>query len=511
MDECLGHAVSGLRPDERSHPYNGDSMSALRAATVGCALLCVGGAAFGQAEFRVYEDHPRLFLEPSRLQRLRKDVDRQSLRWQSLSNLIAAETAFDEQPLVDALRFQVEGAEAHGQTAVAWSMRLAQDGIRSAADLRQAALVYDWCYDLFDASDRDGLRDALADAVSTLLPQASLGVGLIRAGILASIAAAGDWDGSEAALATLLGTHWKSEVQHKLRDGLIGDDGASLIAALETGLAVRHNLEIDPLQPGIDSVRALVRCRPLSYFPVDIEADSGTLRWPSRYGADEQQARLQAPLYRIAEMLLVAYEANLPEFQFLQGWIRDESYLLASQLVAPYEFLWVNPYLPGLTSQSSPLLAHDQVRGRIFGRLDWDRPTTWLGYAEGRLELMADGELSATTSFGRLAPIYFPESVVVPIAPPAKITLSWEPSREQAPEYAKIYLIGLAAGETYGLRLGGREARLVQAGAGGIIVLQSDPNANKRNRIDFRRRVRLELRPTLKPTDPRRAQPTLRR
>ena len=486
-------------------------MSALRAATLGCALLCLSGTAFGQAEFRVYEDHPRLFLEPSRLQRLRMDVDRRSLRWQSLSDLIAAEAAFDEQPLVDALRFQVEGSEAPGLAALAWSMRLAEAGIQTAAELRQAALVYDWCYDLFDASDRDGLKVALTDAVSALLPQAALDAGLIRAAILASIATAGDWEESEAALATLLGTHWQAEILPRLRSGRIGDDGASLIAALETGLVVRHNLEWDPLQPGIDAVRSLVRCRMLSYYPLDIETEGGRLRWPSQFGASEQQARQQAPLHRIAEMLLVAYEANLPEFQFLQGWIRDENYLLPSQLVAPYEFLWVNPYLPGLTSQSSQLLVHDQVRGRIFGRLSWDMPTTWLGYFDGRLEMLADGELSTTASFAGLPPIYFPEAVVVPIAPPARISLSWEPSREQAPENAKIYLIGLRAGETYGLKVGGREARLIQADAGGIIVLRNDPNADKRNRIDLRRRIRLELRPTLKPTNPRRPQPTLRR
>lgn len=486
-------------------------MSALRAATLGCALLCFSGTVFAQAEFRVYEDHPRLFLEPSRLQRLRKDVDRQSLRWRSLSHLVASETAFDEQPLVDALRFQVEDAEASGQAAIAWSMRLAENGIASAAELRHAALVYDWCYNLFDESDRDVLRDAMADAISAVLPQAAVGVGLIRAAILASIASAGDWDGSEPALATLLGTHWKAEVVPNLRSGAISDDGASLVAALETGLVVRHNLEWDPLQPGIDAVRSLVRCRMLSYYPLDIAAASGTLRWPSRFGANEQQAREQAPLDRIAEMLLVAYEANLAEFQFLQGWVRDENYLFPSQMVAPYEFLWVNPYLPGLTSQSSPLLAHDQVRGQIYGRLDWSLPTTWLGYSDGRLELLTNGELATTDSFAGLAPVYFPESVVVPIAPPAKIALSWEPSRDQAPENAKIYLIGLQAGETYGLKLGGRDARLVQAGAGGIIVLRNDPHAHKRDRIDLRRKVRLELRPTLKPTDPRRPQPTLRR
>ncbi len=485
-------------------------MSALRAAIAGCGLLCLVSAASGQVEFRVYEGHPRLFLDPDRLQRLRKDAERQSLRWQSLRVLIADGTAFDEQPLVDALRFQVAGDRVSGQSAIGWSERLAMRGIGTASELRQAALVYDWCYDLLDAPVRSGLRDVLANAVTALLPQAGLDPGLVRAAILASIATAGDWDGSETALATLLGTHWELEVLPALQGGALADDSAALIAVLETALAVRHNLESDPMQPGIDSVRALVRSRPLSYYPLEIDVAGGTLRWPSRYGLNERAARQNAPFDRIAEMLLVAYEANLPEFQFLQGWIRDERYLLSSQLAAPYEFLWVNPYLPGLTPESSPLLAHDPVRGRIFARFAWDQPTTWLGYSAGRLELLADGELSATTSFGELAPLYFPEAAVVPVAPPAKVTLSWEPSRERAPEAARIYLIGLQEGEAYGLRLGGRAARLVRAGAGGIVVLHSDPNVSRRDRIDLRRKVRLEIRPALKPAVPGRQRPTLR-
>ncbi len=486
-------------------------MRAFRAASLGCALLAFSGQGFGQAEFRVYEEHPRIFLESSRLTRLRKDLDRQTLRWRTLADLFAAGTRFAEQPLVDALRFQVEGNEESGREAVAWINRIAQDDIRTAAQLRQAALVYDWCRELFEVSDREAARDAMASAVGTLLPRADLDVGLIRAAIFASIALAGDWDGSEPALAQLLGMHWESNVRPSLETGALADEGSSLIAALEAALAVRHNLEQDLLQPGIAALRSLVICRMLSYYPLDLETAEGLARRPSRFGADERQAKLQAPLYRIAEMLLVAYEANLREFQFLQGWIRDETYLLQSPMVAPYEFLWVNPYLPGLTAQSSPLLAHDPVTGRLFGRLSWDQPTTWIGYADGRLEMLVQGEISSTESFAGLRPIYFPDAVVVPLEPPTKVVLSWEPSREQAPENARVFLLGLRAGETYGLKVGGREARLIQAGAGGIAVLRSDPNGSKRDRIDFRRKVRLELRPTLKPTNPNRPPPSLRR
>ena len=107
--------------------------------------------------------------------------------------------------------------------------------------------------------------------------------------------------------------------------------------------------------------------------------------------------------------------------------------------------------------------------------------------------------------------MYFPDAVVVPMEPPARVALTWQPANEEPPETARIFLVGLRPFETYGLKVGGREARLVDAGPGGIIVLRNDPNSPKRRRIDLRRKVRLELRPTLKPTDPRRPRPTLGR
>ena len=284
-----------------------------------------------------------------------------------------------------------------------------------------AALVYDWCHPLFDASTGAAARDAIAEAIEAVLPSGSIDVGLVRAAILAAIALAGDWGGSEQALAGLLGTHWNADVRPALETGQLTDDGASLIAVLEASLAVRHNLETDLLRPATEALAALVRTRLLSYYPVDIETSEGLARRPSRFGTDDGQAAIQAPLYRIAELLLVAYESNLREFQFIQGWVRDDHYLLRSPMAAPYEFLWGNPYLPGLTPQSAPTLAHDALRGRLYGRMDWQRPTTWIGYADERLKLLAGDSASASDSLQGLSPMYFPDAVVVPVQPPGQV------------------------------------------------------------------------------------------
>ncbi len=486
-------------------------MHACRVATVCCTLLACLGQVHGQAEFRVYEEHPRLFLTPARLARLRKEVARQSLRWQALRANVNAGAVFPEQPLVDALRFQVEGDKNAGERAVEWSRQLAEDRIATASDLRLAALVYDWCQQLLDAPTEAAVRDAMAGAVSEVLPQASLDPGLLRAAILASISLAGDWVGSEAALSELLGTHWETEIRPALESGELTDDGAALIAILETSLAVRHNLNADLLRPASEALAALVRTRLLSYYPLDIETTEGLARRPSRFGTDERRASVQAPLYRIADMLLVAYESNLREFQFLQGWIRNDMYLLRSPMAVPYEFLWVNPYLPGLASQSAPMLGHDPVRGRLYGRLSWQRPSTWIGYSHGSLQVLAEDQLSQTEEIGGLPPMFFPDAAVVPVTPPGKVVLAWPGGRDNAPETAAIYFIGLRQGETYALKVGGREAQLVVASKGGIVVLRTDANVRKRDRIDLRNKVRLELRPTLLPTDPRRPRPSLGR
>ncbi len=474
------------------------------------ALVCIVPL-FAQAEFRVYSEHPRLFLEPARLERLRKDVGRETLRWQALRDLFDAGTAFPEQPLVDALRLQVEGTEETGRRAVDWGRQLARDGIRTAGDLRQAAIVYDWCHGILATDVREDLRTAIARAIEEVLPTANAGVVLVRAAILASIAIAGEWAGSERALSVLVGNHWNGDLLPELEAGGLSDDGASLIAVIEATLAVRRNLEIDLLRPATESLASLVRTRLLSYYPLDIETAAGPARRPSHFGSDDAQASRQAPLYRIADMLLVAYESNLREFQFIQGWLRDDNYMLRTPRWSPYEFLWVNPYLPGLTPQSAPTLAHDGVRGRLFGRRHWQRPTTWIGYSDGRLELLTEDGSSTIDTFDGLEPLYFPEAVVVPVRPPSRFVLTWQPAGEPVPEVVNIVLIGLQSGDTYGLKVAGRAAGLVEAGPGGILIVRADVNAPRRDRIDLRRRVRIELRPTLKPTDPRRGRPSLRR
>ncbi len=470
-------------------------------------------AAFPQAEYRVYNDRPRLFLEADRLSRLKKEIARNSLRWETLHKLVSGGARFPEKPLLDALLYRLQGDERALQAAVAWARALSAGGIDNAADLRHAALVYDWCRDGFDAEQRKALGNAVVKALETLLPQANLDVGLIRSGFLAAIALAGDWEGSEPALEQLLGAHWKSDVERTLKRGGLVDDGAALIAVLETCHAVRYNLEIDLWRRAPAVFQTLANARLLSYYPFDVDTAEGRARRPAIFRDDRAQAAVQAPLYRIAEMLLVAYEANGREFQFIQGWLRNDSYSLRLPAGALYEFVWVNPYLPGLPPQSAPLLAHDAVRGRLFGRSRWEDPDFWIGYTGGRLEIVAGGRSTIVEAANRQVPLLFPGAAVAPVSVPAKLTVTLpegEGGRGSLSSEA-VYLIGLRPGDTYAVKVNNRRPVLMKAGAGGIVVIHNDPGAGKRGAIDFAKKLRIEVKPTLKPTDPGRARPTLRR
>src|ERR1700755_1115491 len=86
----------------------------------------------------VSTEHPRLLLRPNRLRLLRRERERKSARWQQLQLFMAGDAAMPEPGFAKALYYQVAGDADAGREAIAWA-------IGPGADLRQQALVYDWC------------------------------------------------------------------------------------------------------------------------------------------------------------------------------------------------------------------------------------------------------------------------------------------------------------------------------------------------------------------------------
>src|SRR5207245_7915923 len=71
--------------------------------------------------FRVYSDAPRLFLRPARLKLLRRERERQSLRWEQFDGLWTGNAPFAEPGWTAALRYQIAQDDAAGKKAVAWA------------------------------------------------------------------------------------------------------------------------------------------------------------------------------------------------------------------------------------------------------------------------------------------------------------------------------------------------------------------------------------------------------
>src|SRR5258708_27702162 len=133
----------------------------MRFALIFCFLLTCD--AQPQEEYRVYNEHPRLFLNAQRLRLLKRERTRESMRWREFELLVRAAAQLPEPGFALSLYFQVTGDEAIGKRAVDWALG-------SGADLRQLALVYDWCQPLLTPAQ----SKTLAAKIRRLIDQKSL-------------------------------------------------------------------------------------------------------------------------------------------------------------------------------------------------------------------------------------------------------------------------------------------------------------------------------------------------
>ncbi len=161
---------------------------------------------------------------------------------------------------------------------------------------------------------------------------------------------------------------------------------------LEILHAVRDNLNFDLR----DTFPAWFRQYPLMHLMAHYPAP-----WPGaenefRIPADETIETAgpdvrKAALSRAAELAMVAYDTNTSSSQLLQGWVTNDRFLLRGAFGIPYEFLWANPYQPGLSYYHVPLAQHDEIGGQLFVRSSWEDDAEWLGFFDGQLQLFRDG------------------------------------------------------------------------------------------------------------------------
>ena len=138
----------------------------------------------------------------------------------------------------------------------------------------------------------------------------------------------------------------------------------------------------------------------LSYYPATFPAGENDYRIPAAPHARRASRTCAARRFRARpNSSMVAFDSNAPGSQFLQGWLLNDHFLMRGTFGAPYEFLWANPYQPGLSYFQAPLVVHDSLLGRLFVRSSWDESAAWLGLFSGELQMFSgrrrDGARSA--------------------------------------------------------------------------------------------------------------------
>lgn len=343
------------------------------------ALACCVAVA-GQnsdADYKVYTEHPRLLLKAQRLRLLKRERERTSPRWVQFETLIRGKAQMPEPAFALALFYQVTAEEAVGKQAI-------QAALQPSTALRDVALAFDWCEALLSTSDRAALTKRLQQALAA---PAAKDLGAARDRAFAGLVL-----GDGRALRELVTNWWRGTTAPALVRGERQITHAELYPFLEMLHAVRDNLQIDMREDILPVFKDLAVERVLGYYPAVWPAAENEYRIPYYSGKADPDLKISA-LTRVGEMALVAFENNAQESQFLQGWLMHDRFVLRGPFGATYEFLWANPYQPGLPFEKLPLRYHNPRTGTLLLRSSWEDDATWVGWFGSSGQMFTDGRV----------------------------------------------------------------------------------------------------------------------
>ena len=409
-----------------------------------------------EEDFKVYSDHPRLFLNQRRLRLLKRERERTSLRWQQFEILMEGKAVMPEPGFSSALYYQVTGKKEHGRRAVQWALGPGADG-----DLRQLALVFDWCQELLSEVESRQLAGRLRKGLAA---QGTASISAMRDGALAAVALAGHApDNSEFHLSALVQNWWRKRTAPALRSGTAVIGREDLYAFCELLHAIQDNVKLDLREDAARYFKELPAFLLLAYYPATFPAAENEYRIPVYQGDGQPDLRL-ATLSRAAELCMVAYDTNNQELQYLQGWLINDRFVLRSPFGITYEFLWANPYQPGLSYYHFPLHVHDPLTGRLLIRSSWEESALWFYYDRGKVQMFENGTRKEMT--GRSAkPLEIGSSIIHFGASSMKFQVA------SGEDPLVCYVINLKAGARYEVEIDDEELAEHAADRGGIVSL----------------------------------------
>src|ERR1039457_1260617 len=429
---------------------------ALALAVAALAGLAPSIAPSQEESLRVDAAHPRIFLGARRLRLLRRERERQSLRWNQFHLLMAGKAPMPEPGFAQALYYRVSGSSEAGQQAVAWALG-------AGADLRQLALVFDWCQDILTEAQSKTLAAKLARGIQQSRRDSS--VAAFRSRLLAAVALSGHLpDVPEREIEQVVRKWWEGQVIPAInggREAIARDDVYALMEILHV---VRDNFNQDLREAAPRFFTDLPMVQLLSYYPATFPAGENDYRIPAAPPVGDQPDLRRAALSRAAEFSMVAFDGNAPGSQLLQGWLMNDHFLLRGTFGAPYEFLWANPYQPGLSYFQAPLVVHDSLFGRLFVRSNWDESAAWLGFFSGELQMFQDGGVTVLDPRAAAEPLDLGRAVILFGAHTQKFKVA-------AAGKEPVFVVGLKPRQNYLIEVDDEELSEQQTDPGGILAV----------------------------------------
>jgi hypothetical protein len=414
-------------------------------------------------DYRVYTDSPRLLLTKQRLRLLQRERSRQSMRWTQFDALITGGAQLPEPGFAWALYYQVARDEAAGKKAVEWALGDGQD-------LRQLALVFDWCTPVMTQAQADRLAAKIQKSMTM-----SEDLAKQSARTLAAIAVADRLpDHGESILKEVIVTWWRGSVVRKIENGQAAIPREQSYALYEMMHAIRDNLKIDLRESANAYFKNLPVDHLAGHYPSPLETAENEFRVPVYVRNGDPDIK-DATMSRAAELAMVAYDDNAIESQFLQGWLMQDRFLMRGGLGMVYEFMWANPYQPGLSYFHIPLVFHDGATGHVFARTSWDEDATWIGYFDGHLQLFRDGHIETLRSGAATKPVRIGDALLMG----AESKDAW---KFQADAEA-VFVLNLVPKAHYDVEIDDEELTDYEADAGGTLVLAFPEGTNTGVRI----------------------------
>ncbi|MDQ2776118.1 MAG: hypothetical protein M3Y57_14555 [Acidobacteriota bacterium] len=260
---------------------------------------------------------PKLLLTPQRLKRLQRDRERQTDRWLNFEQRVKTVPDSPERGFELALYYAVSGDEQRGRQAIQWALA-------HQCKVRQVALVRDWTAPLMTEAERQQFG---THACPNYHP---------------------------GAFTQLRDTYFMKRALDQESNEGSGDSGEpglsdpeELYAAIELSVAERN-------RGGFSDVAAKYL---LSFAPAELEHPT----W----------------LKHIIALALVSLKPNAQESQFLQGWAMEDRFTLREGPGVAYEFLWADPYLPGISYQNMDPWLYDD-KGLLIARGGWSQLACWI-------------------------------------------------------------------------------------------------------------------------------------